>query len=74
MSNFFTVVVRKNVDPKKSIEPEVFMVSDQGQALEKASMFISNKKHAYKMKVRNYAFKNEPRASVFVRGGEADEV
>ena len=23
MSNFFTVVVRKNSDPKKSIEPEV---------------------------------------------------
>ena len=41
MSNFFTVVIKKSKDTHKAVEPEVFMVSDQGQALEKANMFVS---------------------------------
>ena len=34
------------------------MISDQGQALEAAGMFTQNKKHAYKMKIRDHDIKN----------------
>ena len=74
MSNFFTVVVRKNSDPKKSIEPEVFMVSDQGQALQSAGFFIPNKKHAYKMKIRDMDVRNEPMPHIYLSGKNAAEV
>lgn len=33
LSNYFTVLVRSGKDSSKSIEPSVYMVSDQGQAL-----------------------------------------
>ncbi len=52
LSNFFTVLVKANkADPKK-IEPQVFMVSDQAQALQAASMFVPNPNNPLKMKLK----------------------
>jgi hypothetical protein len=73
LSNFFTVLVRKNQDPKKPIEPEVFMVSDQAQALEQARMFVPNTKSTFKMQLRNYDLRDEIRPVVYVGGKEVEE-
>ena len=72
MSNFFTVIIRKSRDLQKSIEPEVFMVSDQGQALENAGMFIPNKKHNFKMKIKSSENSGELLPSVMVGGKEVN--
>lgn len=39
ISNFVTVILRNDEKNNGEVKPEVFMISDQGQALEKYSLF-----------------------------------
>lgn len=40
ISNFFTVVMRADEKGTGDVKPEVYMLSDQGQALEKQGLFV----------------------------------
>lgn len=53
LSNFFTVLVRPGKVDRKVVEPEVFMVSDQGQAMQTASLFVPNPHDPTKMRLRS---------------------
>ena len=42
ISNFISVILRPDEKNPNDIKPEVYMISDQGQALEKASLFVDS--------------------------------
>ena len=52
LSNFFTILIRPNKKDKNLIEPQVFMISDQGQALQAANLFEPNPFNPKKMKLK----------------------
>jgi hypothetical protein len=53
ISNFFTVLLKKKRDSKSdAIEPEVYMISDQGQAMQAFNLFIPNQSNPTRMKIR----------------------
>lgn len=43
ISNFITVILRPDEKNPNEVKPEVYMVSDQGQALEKSNLFVEPK-------------------------------
>ena len=42
ISNFISVILRPDEKNPNEVKPEVYMISDQGQALEKASLFVDS--------------------------------
>lgn len=40
ISNFITVILRPDEKNPNDIKPEVYMISDQGQAIENANLFV----------------------------------
>lgn len=42
ISNFISVILRPDEKNPNEVKPEVYMISDQGQALEKANLFIES--------------------------------
>lgn len=71
LSNFFTVLVRPGKVERSVVEPEVFMVSDQGQAMQAASLFLPNPKDPAKMRLR--ASEGELLPSVYEGGRKVEE-
>lgn len=53
LSNFFTVLVRPGGGERREVEPEVFMVSDQGQAMQAAALFEPNRLDPARMRLRS---------------------
>jgi len=51
ISNFITVILRTDEKKPNEVKPEVYMISDQGQALERSNLFIESDSRR-KMKVR----------------------
>jgi nuclear protein localization family protein 4 len=51
ISNFVTVVLRPDKDNEAEVKPEVYMISDQGQALHRAGLFVDSGSRS-KMKVK----------------------
>ena len=51
ISNFISVILRPDKNNPNEVHPEVYMVSDQGQALEKADLFVESGSRR-KMQVR----------------------
>ena len=68
LSNFFTVLVRQNKDKNTPLEPQVFMISDQGQALENANLFTNNRSSPHKMKLRSETQYGEVKPTVYDGG------
>lgn len=51
ISNFITVILRTDEKNTGDVKPEVYMISDQGQALERHNLFIdSNNRKLVKVK------------------------
>jgi len=42
ISNFITVILRPDEKNPNDIKPEVYMISDQGQAIENANLFVES--------------------------------
>lgn len=40
VSNFITVILRPDEKNPNEVKPEVYMISDQGQALERSNLFV----------------------------------
>jgi hypothetical protein len=51
ISNFVTVVLRPDRENEAEVKPEVYMISDQGQALHRAGLFLDSGSRG-KMKVK----------------------
>ena len=51
ISNFISVILRPDEKNPNEVKPEVYMISDQGQALEKADIFVDSGSRR-KMKVK----------------------
>ena len=52
ISNYISVILRNDEKNHGEVKPEVYMVSDQGQALEKANLFVdSESRKMMKMRV-----------------------
>ena len=51
ISNYISVILRPRKENPAEVLPEVYMISDQGQALEKANLFVESGSRR-KMQVR----------------------
>ena len=51
ISNFISVILRPDEKNPGEVKPEVYMISDQGQALERANLFVESNSRR-KMQVR----------------------
>lgn len=68
ISNFITVILRPDEKNPNDIKPEVYMISDQGQAIENANLFVEPTSRRL-MQVRTNEKQNDAYPS-FICGGK----
>lgn len=71
-STFITVVLRTGKDNPSEIKPEVYMVSDQAQVLEKNDVFGESERRKF-MKVRETKDERDVLPSLIVSGKQVTE-